>query len=142
MYKKILLLLSISCMSLVVWSQKTKDSFVNIKLIEDPNLSMFYPAKPDLAAGKSTPQSNKGFRVQIYDGNSRDKASTAKANFMKKYPGVRSYLKFHNPQYRVRVGDFATREEAEQYQEKIKKDFAPTMVIPDVINTATKSSTK
>ncbi len=131
-----LLLLFLASSIATVSMAQSSDSLKMITLIEDPGLAAFEP-KPE---APPVIKSNKGFRVQIYNGNDRNKASEAKMQFMKKYPGVRSYLHFHNPQYRVRVGDFATREEAEAFQETIRSNFHPTMILPDNINTAYKKA--
>lgn len=136
------IILCLICLLQITWAigQNTKDSLKNITIVEDEAVKNFYPAPPAKVATVSKDgKSAKGFRVQIFDGNNRNDASAAKAKFMKKYPGIRSYLKFHNPQYRVRVGDFITREEAEAFQEKIKGDFSPSMIIPDLINAGSRT---
>ena len=86
----------------------------------------------------------KGFRVQIYNGNDRKKASQAKIDFMRMHPGVRAYMVYANPQFRVRVGDFTTRGEASALSSKLASKFSPCMVVPDVVNvnTARKAKTK
>lgn len=78
----------------------------------------------------------RGFRVQIYNGNDRKKANQVKLEFMKSFPGVRSYMIYNNPQFRVRVGDFKTRGEAAILFKKASEKFNPTMIVPDVINYA------
>lgn len=79
----------------------------------------------------------RGFRVQIYNGNDRKIANDTKLSFMKSHPGVRSYIVYNNPQFRVRVGDFKTRGEAAQLQKTLSASFNPCMIVPDVINFAT-----
>ncbi|MFA6058896.1 MAG: SPOR domain-containing protein [Taibaiella sp.] len=76
----------------------------------------------------------RGFRVQIYNGNDRKKASQAKLDFMRAFPGVRSYLVYNNPQFRVRVGDFKSRREAMDLYNKVSARFNPCMIVPDVVN--------
>lgn len=76
----------------------------------------------------------RGFRVQIYNGNDRKKASQAKLDFMRAFPGVRSYLVYNNPQFRVRVGDFRSRREAMDLYNKVSARFNPCMIVPDVVN--------
>ena len=76
----------------------------------------------------------RGFRVQIYNGNDRKKASQAKLDFMRAFPGVRSYLVYNNPQFRVRVGDFKSRREAMDLYNKVSAKFNPCMIVPDVVN--------
>lgn len=84
----------------------------------------------------------RGFRVQIYNGNDRKKANQAKLDFMKANPGVRSYLVYNNPQFRVRVGDFKGRSDAALLQKKLSLTFNPCMIVPDVINYATPRKSK
>ncbi len=79
----------------------------------------------------------RGFRVQIYNGNDRKKASQIKLDFMRAFPGVRSYLVYNNPQFRVRVGDFRSRKDALELYNKLSSRFDPSMVVPDVVNVNT-----
>lgn len=76
----------------------------------------------------------RGFRVQIYNGNDRKRASQVKLDFMKMFPGIRSYLVYNNPQFRVRVGDFRSRKEALDLYNKLSSKFNPSMVVPDIVN--------
>jgi hypothetical protein len=59
-----------------------------------------------------------GYRVQIYFDaglNSKKGAEDLIASFMEKYPDVSAYLTFREPYYRVRVGDFRKRIQAEGF---------------------------
>lgn len=93
-------------------------------------------------ASKAFIGKKRGFRVQIYNGNDRKKASQAKVDFMRMFPGVRSYLTYANPQFRVRVGDFTGRREAQELNNKLSSKFNPCMVVPDVVNVNTVRSSK
>ena len=53
---------------------------------------------------------------------------------MRAFPGVRSYLVYNNPQFRVRVGDFKSRREAMDLYNKVSGKFNPCMIVPDVVN--------
>jgi len=77
-----------------------------------------------------------GYRVQIFfdsGSNSKNKAASAKDNFETIYPGVKSYLSYKEPYYRVRVGDFRTLNEAEGFQKKIAVDFPNSFAVKDNI---------
>lgn len=78
-------------------------------------------------------RSGRGFRVQIYNGNDRAKATQTKVDFMKRFPGVRTYLTYVQPQFRVKVGDFRTRAEAEKMYEQASTLYSPCMIVPDII---------
>jgi hypothetical protein len=106
-----------------------------ITIHADPRLALVVN-KPQ-AANKGFIGKRNGYRVQIYNGNDRKKASQAKLEFMRAYPSVRSYLTYNNPQFRVRVGDFLTRKEATEFYNKVSSTFNPSMVVPDVVNVNT-----
>ena len=84
----------------------------------------------------------RGFRVQIYNGNDRKKATQAKLDFMRSFPGVRSYMVYANPQFRIRVGDFRSRKEAMELYNKVASRFNPCMIVPDVVNINTSRKNK
>ncbi len=78
-----------------------------------------------------------GFRVQIYTASgNRSKLLTdrVKAEFDAKHPGVRSYITYDAPYYRLRVGDFRNRFEAQQFLRKISSDYIYAIVVVDRIN--------
>lgn len=100
----------------------------------DPRLALIIN-KPNTTP-KATRGKAKGYRVQIYNGNIRSEASRIKLQFMQKYPGIRSYLNFNNPQYRVRIGDFPTRSQAQEMFVKLSSEFQTCMIVPDIINIA------
>jgi hypothetical protein len=53
---------------------------------------------------------------------------------MEKYSDANGYLTFDEPYYRVRVGDFRTRLEAEKFLRKISRKYPGAWVIQDYIN--------
>lgn len=141
MFRISILIALLFCSSRLLQAQQSLQ-YRHITVKEDPLIEQYYKraaAEQTASAGTPTAATAKGFRVQIYNGNDRTKASEIKMKFIKKYPGIRSYIVFNNPQYRVRVGDFTTREEAETFMEKLQPDFQPTMVLPDLINTSGKT---
>jgi SPOR domain len=74
-----------------------------------------------------------GFRICIYTGNNREEAMAAKLKFMKKYPGVRSYMSYNTPYYKIKVGDFADKKAAQKMLKTYVADFNASFLIPDVV---------
>lgn len=77
-----------------------------------------------------------GYRVQIYfdSGNdARKSGETAKSTFATKYPDMCAYLSFDQPYFKVRVGNFRTRIEAECFKKKIEKEYPNSFVVKDFI---------
>jgi hypothetical protein len=93
------------------------------------------PAVPsDLPTTSKPPAvvySGAGFRVQIYNGPDRNKALRIKTEFMRRYPGVHSYISYSAPSFRIKVGDFKTHGEAATFQNEVSDQYKPTMVVPD-----------
>ena len=78
-----------------------------------------------------------GFRVQIFMeiGNEAiDHAEVVKREFTESFPEIPIYLSYEQPYYRLRVGDFRNRVEAEKYLRLIKPQFNLAFVTADVIN--------
>lgn len=78
-----------------------------------------------------------GFRVQIFMELGNDAlrhADSVKMAFVEKYPEVPIYLIFGQPYYRLRIGDFRTRLEAENMYQRVKKVYKNAFVTADRIN--------
>lgn len=77
-----------------------------------------------------------GFRIQIFmeSGNEAvEMANQAMEEFKEKYPDIPVYLVFGQPYYRLRVGDFRTRLEAEKAFQTLSKDYKKAFVTSDRI---------
>ncbi len=72
-----------------------------------------------------------GFRIQIYVGNDRKAADDAKIFTYQKYPEIFPYLSFQQPIYKVKIGDFLNRMDAERYFSDIKDLYPSAMILPD-----------
>lgn len=76
---------------------------------------------------------SKGYRIQIYSGPDREKAKAVKIDFMKRFPSVRSYITYSAPYYRIRIGDFRSRQEANEFYRYLGKSYT-VMIVPSLIN--------
>ena len=64
-----------------------------------------------------------GFRVQIYTGTSRTAAYAAQSRFQRMYSDIPTYVSYTQPNYRVKVGDFRSRSEAQAMMRELRKNF-------------------
>ena len=80
---------------------------------------------------KANPIKHEGYRIQLVFG-SRDEVSRQKSKFLAEwdYSAYESYLQ---PNFRLRVGDFMTRFEAEKALKELKASFPGAYVVPDRI---------
>ena len=75
-----------------------------------------------------------GYRVQIAVFSSRAGAQSVASDFSNRYPNQKVYIKYVEPNFRVRVGNFLTRLEAYCFMKQIEGVFAGSFVIPDQIS--------
>jgi hypothetical protein len=78
-----------------------------------------------------------GWRIQIFfdaGANSKRKATEVQNRFTSRYHGTEAYLSFKEPYYRVRIGDFRTRIEAEGFLQKIKGEYPNGFAVSEPIN--------
>lgn len=78
-----------------------------------------------------------GYRIQIFfdsGNNARNKANIIKSEFMSKYPKIEAYLIFQEPNFKVRVGDFRIRIDAERFEKILQTNYQGSFVVIDEIN--------
>ncbi|KAF0199898.1 MAG: sporulation domain-containing protein [Bacteroidetes bacterium] len=78
-----------------------------------------------------------GWRVQIFfdsGANSKKRATDILNRFNNQYIDSKAYLSFKEPYYRVRVGDFRTRLEAEGFMKTIQAEYPNAFATADKIN--------
>ncbi len=68
------------------------------------------------------------YRIQIYSGTSQQ-ARGREAAFKENFPGWKCDLKFETPNYKVWVGNFRTRLEADRRLLEVKKKFPNAFIL-------------
>ncbi len=106
----------------------------SVQIVGDERIDLLIEKHKYLCRHQSTLN---GWRVQIFfdsGPNSKRKATEALNRFATKYHNEKTYLSFKEPYYRVRVGDFRTRLEAEGFLNSIKADYPNAFTTSDKIN--------
>ena len=81
---------------------------------------------PNNGVPKKAASSNVGYRIQAFSGNSataKREAQVRERNIISRFPQMRPYIGYKAPSWRLRVGDFRTRDEAEEMLKQLKKAF-------------------
>lgn len=76
---------------------------------------------------------SKGFRIIIYNGPDRAAAMLAKNSFTRSFPGTASYVSYNVPSYKIKVGNFESRNEASSFLRKVNKAFPTSFIVPDIV---------
>lgn len=104
------------------------------ELIQDEKVGLLIDKYKILNRHQSTLS---GWRIQIFFDsgvNSKHKATSVLHRFSELYPQTQAYLSFKEPYYRVRVGDFRSRLEAEGFLKRIQIDYPNAFPASDFIN--------
>lgn len=78
-----------------------------------------------------------GFRVEIFfssDVDAKVKALKKKMEFLSVYPENTVHIKYVSPNFRVRVGDFRTKNEALKLYKEIKDNYPVAFIVTDEID--------
>lgn len=104
-----------------------------VKVVKDSRLDMLI--RKQIYINTLAIRNQPGFRVQVISTNKRNEANDVKARTMQLYPDYRTYMDYQAPYFKVRVGDFKTREEATELREKMSTSFpGGVFVVPAIIN--------
>lgn len=116
-----------------------------VEVIADPLISVMQRNRKGTGitatTGSSKPVDKKnatrttamGFRVQIYSGPDRSTAYAEQARFKSLYKDIDTYISYEEPNYRVKVGDFRSRSEAESLMQGLRRQFNNVFVFTEEI---------
>lgn len=82
---------------------------------------------------KATRVRKRGFRVQIYSGSNRNDAYAVQSRFKSQYSDMESYINYDEPNYRVKVGDFRSRSEANSFMRILRSQYSNVFVFQEDI---------
>jgi SPOR domain len=75
-----------------------------------------------------------GFRIQVASSNDRNEVFAIKTKIYRLYPELKPYLIYQPPNYKLKVGNFKTPEEADPYLQKLIQSFPlGVYLVPDII---------
>jgi len=109
----------------------TKDKG-SVKLIKDDRLEQiteFIGRKSESIEGSIID----GYRIQIFFAESRSTAQSQKAGFINTYKEHKAYIDYLAPNYRIRVGNFRTKLQAEKFKQELILKYPTSIVLEDKI---------
>lgn len=138
--KLFLLLFFFAFLSLSAFAQRGKGK---VEVIEDARISVLQqkrlefamePEHETIIRKPGTKGTALGFRVQIYTGPSRSEAYAAQSRFQRMYSDINTYVSYTQPNYRVKVGDFRSRSEAQAIMRELRKGFSGVFLFTEQVN--------
>jgi uncharacterized protein YxjI len=97
----------------------------NLTLTQDPKFDQLLNDKRKINTSLTT---NDTYRIQIFSGKSEEAKKTL-TDFKREYSNIDGTIIFNTPNYKVLVGNFKTRIEAERNLAEIKKKYKSVFLI-------------
>jgi len=118
---------------LLLFTSASAQTRGKVEVIKDPRIDTLAARRAELNRTLGT-ETVSGFRVQIFTGTNRKDAYSAQSKFQEEFPDIRTYVIYSDPNFKVRVGDFRTKADAEKLEDDLKKWFNGMFIIQDKIN--------
>ena len=106
----------------------------NIEVLQDPLVDKMLEWHIE---NNKTKNKIDGFRVEIFfssDVDAKEKALKKKTEFLSVYPDNTVHIIYVSPNFRVRVGDFRTKNEALKLYKEIKDNYPVAFIVTDEID--------
>jgi hypothetical protein len=100
-------------------------------IVKDPRLDMLLKKQAELnkEVDKLNNKTGPGYRILVINTNDRTKALEVKSRMMADFPEEKSYLIYQSPYFKMMIGNFRTRQDAEPLQKKIIEIYAAGVII-------------
>ena len=106
------------------FAHKAMASIDTVIVRKDPRLDIL-SAKQAMINKRSSMMTSsglyRGYRVQVLSTQSRGEAFKMKTDLLTKFPDLKSYLLFQSPNFKVRIGNFIKRGDAEKLKQQLAK---------------------
>lgn len=120
---------------LIAFSAPAQDSS-SVVVHKDPRLDVLLKKQGDVNAAikKANSHTAKGYRLLVINTNNREEAISAKTKVYSNFPELKAYLVYQSPFFKLKVGNFKSREDAAQYQKSLGYYFPKgVFIISDII---------
>src|SRR6185436_17245725 len=103
---------------------KTVDT-TSVIVHKDPRIELLIKKQVQIneETSREARRIGKGYRLLVINTNKRDEAVEAKTKVYTFFPELKSYLIYQSPYFKLKVGNFKERKDAEEYRERLQKYF-------------------
>jgi len=117
-------------------AQITVSDTSSVIVHKDPRVDVLLKkqGEANAAVRKANARTAKGYRLLVVNTNKRDEAIAAKTKVYTNFPELKAYLSYQSPYFKLKVGNFKTREEAKEYQKYLQAFFPKgVFIMNDII---------
>ncbi len=138
---RIILLVFLVVVMKTAFSQENTTSFppnqtIAVIVHKDPRIDILVKKQSSIntAVKKASARSMRGYRLMIINTNKRNEAIDAKTKIYTYFPELKAYLSYQSPYFKLKAGNFKTRDEAEKYRKMMTTMFPKgVFILNDII---------
>jgi SPOR domain len=132
--KKVMVLAAACWISATAMAQA--DSTSSIVIHKDPRIDLLVKKQAQIneETTRDARRNIAGFRIQVINTSDRNAAIAAKTKIYQLFPELKAYLLYQSPYFRLRVGNFRDKDEAEDYRRALSKEFPNSVfLVRDIV---------
>jgi hypothetical protein len=113
-----------------------QDSTGNVVVYKDPRLELLVNKQIEIneITTRNARRLAPGYRILVISSNNRNKVIEAKTKMYREFPELKAYMMYQAPFFRLKVGNFRERPDAEDYLSNVQRLFdGGVYIVPDTI---------
>jgi hypothetical protein len=103
-----------------------------IEVKKDPRLDVLAAKQSEINKRFYAQAANglyKGYRIQVLSTFNRDQAFAMQSSLVSGFPEQKTYVTYQSPNFRVRIGNFLSREDAEAFRKQLSRYYPEGLYI-------------
>ena len=119
------------------------DSSGGVVVHKDPRVDLLVKKQTsiNITTKKSYGRTMRGYRLMVMNTNKREDAIATKTKVYTYFPELKAYLTYQSPFFRLKAGNFKTRDEAEKYRKQMAPLFPKgVFIVGDTIEVKAEKS--
>jgi hypothetical protein len=123
--KSLLLLVALFSFNFVMAQSTIYTDTNSVVIHKDPRVEALAKKQAALNAAikKASARSMRGYRLLVINTNKRNEAIDAKTKIYTYFPELKAYLIYQTPYFKLKAGNFRTRDEADSYRKNLNAVF-------------------
>jgi hypothetical protein len=108
----------------------------SVAVTKDPRIDLLVNKQIEIneITTRNSRRTSAGFRILVISSNDRNKVIEVKTRMYREFPELKAYMMYQSPFFRLKVGNFKERAEAEEYLSGIQRIYEQGVyIVPDTI---------
>lgn len=123
---------------LLLWITEVsaQDSSASVVVNKDPRIDMLINKQIEIneVTTRNSRRAAPGYRILVISSNDRNKVIEAKTKMYREFPELKTYMMYQSPFFRLKVGNFRERTDAEEYLSRIQRFYqSGVYIVTDTI---------